>query len=250
MLFARYEAHGEIAYGVVEGNSVRQITTTPFDDYEVIDHVHALSEVRLLSPCTPAKIFYLGSNYADHTIDEVLKEPMVYLKMPNAIVGPGDTVMLPREATNVEQEAELVAVIGRRCKKVSEADALDCVLGYTCGNDISARDWQERDGRSFWRAKSSDTFAPIGPYIATDVDDSNTDIVARVNGREVQRINTSDMIFGVAASISYISQTVTLEPGDVLFTGTGGTNAVLHDGDVVEIEIPGIGTLSNPVAVE
>ena len=250
MLYARYEAHGEVAYGIVEGDAVRQLSTTPFDEHEVTDHVHALSEVKLLSPCTPAKIFYLGSNYVDHTAPEPLEAPMVYLKMPNAIVGPGDTVILPREAANVEQEAELVAVIGRRCKKVTEGDALSYVLGYTCGNDISAREWQERDGRSFWRAKSSDTFGPIGPYIATDVDDSNTDIVSRVNGREAQRINTSDMIFGVAASISYISQTVTLEPGDVLFTGTGDGTAELHDGDVVEIEIPGIGTLSNPVRVE
>ena len=250
MKFARYEAHGEIAYGVVEGDVVRQITSTPFEEYKITDHQHPLSQVKLLAPCTPAKIFFMGGNYLDHLGgSEPPKEPQVYYKMPNAIMGIGDTIVLPKNAGRVDEEAEAVAVIGRRCSKASKADALNYVLGYTCGNDVSAREWQSNDG-SMWRGKSSDTFAPIGPYLVTDLDGSNLEIRCRVNGKEVQHCNTKDLVFDVPAIINFISQSVTLEPGDIIFTGTSGVPATLHDGDVVEIEVQGIGTLHNPVEAE
>jgi 2-keto-4-pentenoate hydratase/2-oxohepta-3-ene-1,7-dioic acid hydratase in catechol pathway len=250
MKFARYEVHGETAYGVVEGGAVRQLTASPFDEHEVTDHAHALSEVRLVAPCTPSKIYFMGGNYSDHLGGaEPPAFPQVYIKTPNSIIGPGETIVVPGRAGSVQEEAELVAVIGKPCRNVSEADALDYVLGYTCGNDVSARDWQRSDP-TFWRAKASDTFSPIGPYIVTGLDPSKLTLRARVNGEQVQECKTSDLIFDTAACISYISQSVTLEPGDIIYTGTGGTQVDLKQGDVVEIEIEEIGVLTNPVVVE
>ena len=250
MKFARYEAHGEVAYGLVEGDAVMQLTASPFEAYEVTDHAHPISDVRLLAPSSPSKIYFMGGNYSDHLGDaDPPAYPQVYIKTPNSIIGPDETIVVPGRAGSVQEEAELVAIIGRSCRNVSEADALDYVLGYTCGNDVSARDWQASDP-TFWRAKASDTFSPIGPYIVTGLDPSNVNIKARVNGNEVQDCNSRDMIHNTAACISYISQSVTLEPGDILYTGTGGTQVDLSHGDVVEIEIEGIGILSNPVIVE
>ncbi len=250
MRFARYEAHGEVAYGTLQGDVLTQITASPFEEWESTDHTHTLDQVKILAPCTPEKVFYLGANYVDHTTPDPPKYPMVYLKMPNAIIGPDDTIVLPKGAERVEEEAELVIVIGKRCKGVSKEEALDYVLGYTCGNDVSARAWQEQDGGSFWRAKSSDTFAPIGPYIDTEIDPSSVQIFARVNRKRAQECDTKDLLFDVPTSISFISQTVTLEPGDVIFTGTGGTTTELRDGDVVEVGVRNIGTLRNPVKAE
>lgn len=250
MKFARYKVGDQVVYGTLKGDVLSQINTSPFEEWEHTGDTNAVGEVKLLAPCTPEKVFYLGGNYTDHTTPEPPQYPMVYLKMPNAIVGPDDPIILPKGAERVEEEAELVVVMGKRCKSVSPESALDYVLGYTCGNDVSGRAWQEQDGGSFWRAKSSDTFAPIGPCIDTDLDPSAVDIFARVNRKRAQQCNTRDLIFDVPTSISFISQTVTLEPGDVIFTGTGGTTVGLNDGDIVEIGIRDIGTLSNPVKTE
>lgn len=250
MKFARYEAHGEVAHGLVEGDIIRQLTASPFGEHDVTDHTHQVSEIRLLAPSLPSKIYFMGGNYLDHLGDsEPPAFPQVYIKTPNSIIGPDETIVVPGRAGSVQEEAELVAVIGRRCRNVSEMDALDYVLGYTCGNDVSARDWQASDP-TFWRAKASDTFSPIGPYIVTGLDPSNLTIKARVNREEVQNCNSRDLIHDTATCISYISQSVTLEPGDILYTGTGGTQVDLSHGDVVEVEIEGIGVLRNPVVVE
>jgi len=250
MKFVRYEARGKIAYGVVEDNEVREITSAPYEAYEFTGKKRSLTEVRLLAPCTPSKMLATALNYKSHLGEhETPGKPELFYKVPSSVIGPGDSIVLPKAAERVEEEAELVVVVGRRCSKVSEADALSYVLGYTCGNDVSARVWQRND-MQWWRAKSSDTFSPFGPYIETDVDISGLDIRARVNGREVQRCNSAELIFGVPALVSFISQVVTLEPGDLIFTGTSGRPAELHDGDVVEVEVEGIGTLRNPVVLE
>lgn len=250
MKYARYEAQGNIAYGVVEGEWLKPITTTPFEPYEIISHQHHLSEIRLLAPCTPSKILATALNYKSHLEDrEAPTQPEPFFKTPNSVIGPGDTIILPRNAWHIEEEAELVVVIGRRCTKVSEGNALNYVLGYTCGNDVSARMWQKAD-LQWWRAKSSDTFCPVGPYIATEVNAPNLEIWARVNGTEVQHCRTTELLFDIPTLISFISQVVTLEPGDLIFTGTSGRPAELHDGDVVEVEVSGIGTLHNPVQAE
>jgi 2-keto-4-pentenoate hydratase/2-oxohepta-3-ene-1,7-dioic acid hydratase in catechol pathway len=146
----------------------------------------------------------------------------------------------------VEEEAELVVVIGKSCKNVSVDQAMDYVFGYTCGNDVSARPWQRGD-KQWWRAKSSDTFTPFGPWIETDLDESKLDIWARINGKEVQYCNSAELLFDIPTIISFVSQVVTLEPGDLIYTGTSGTPAELEDGDVVDVEVAGIGVLSNPV---
>ena len=252
--FARYEAHGEIAYGIVEGDTVKQITASPLEDYEVTDHTHALSEVRLLAPIVPNKIIAIGFNYKSHLSDrEPPQVPEPFIKTTSSLIGPNESIVIPREAirdsVTIQEEAELTLVISKRCKRVSKADALSVILGYTCGNDVSARDWQAGD-LQWWRAKSSDTFTAIGPYIVTDLDPSNLDLSARVNGKGVQEINTSDLLYDVPTIIEFVTSAMTLEPGDVIMTGTPGQPGDLHPGDTVEIEIGGIGVLSNPVRAE
>ncbi|MBI4301258.1 MAG: fumarylacetoacetate hydrolase family protein [Chloroflexi bacterium] len=250
MRFVRYQTQLGVAYGIVEGDLIRQITTTPFEAYEITDHQYPLSQVKLLAPCAPTKILATGLNYKSHLGDlESPKHPEIFYKVPSSVIGSGDVIVLPKDARRVEEEAELVVVIGRRCRKVSKGDALGYVLGYTCGNDVSAREWQ-RDDMQWWRAKSSDTFSPVGPYIATGVNGSNLDIWAKINGTVVQHCNTSELLFDIPTIVSFVSQVVTLEPGDLVFTGTSGRPAELKDGDVVEIEAEGIGTLGNAVKSE
>ena len=248
MKFARYEIAGDVSYGVVEGDSVARITGTPFGKYEATEETHPLSDVKLLAPCDPGKVIAIGLNYASHLGD--MKPPEVpepFLKTPSAVIGPGGPIVIPSGARQVEEEGELTVVIGRRCKGATRENALSYVLGYTCGNDVSAREWQDGD-LQWWRAKSSDTFAPLGPYIATDIDPGNLNLQARVNGEVEQDSNTSDLIHGVPRLVEFVSAVMTLEAGDVIMTGTPGHTGGLNPGDTVEIEIEGIGVLSNTVA--
>jgi 2-keto-4-pentenoate hydratase/2-oxohepta-3-ene-1,7-dioic acid hydratase in catechol pathway len=254
MKFARYEAHGEVAYGVVEGDAVKQLSAAPFEDYRVTDHSHALSDVRLLAPTTPSKIVAIGLNYKSHLGDRVPPTvPEPFIKTPSSLIGPGDPIVIPREAieesVKMQPEGELTLVIGKRCKRATREDALSYVLGYTCGNDFSARNWQRND-LQWWRAKSSDTFSPIGPFIVTDLDPSNLQLTVRVNGETVQDQTTSDLLYDVPRIIEFVSQVMTLEPGDVIMTGTPGSPGDVHDGDTVEVEIEGIGILRNPIKAE
>jgi 2-keto-4-pentenoate hydratase/2-oxohepta-3-ene-1,7-dioic acid hydratase in catechol pathway len=251
----RFQAGDNPAFGLVEDGSVRTLSDSPFSAVNPTGSSYPLSDVKLLAPCLPSKIFALAYNYKSHLGGaEPPKEPQIFLKVPSSVIGPGDAIVLPRGEPlhsstapgRVDEEAELVVVIGRRCRNVGREDALGYVFGYTCGNDVSARAWQKKD-LSWWRAKSSDTFAPIGPAIVTDFDGANALITARINGREVQRCMTEDLFFDIPALIEWISASVTLEPGDLIFTGTAGSPAELHPGDVVEVEIEGIGVLSNPV---
>ncbi len=252
--YARYEAHGETAYGVVEGDTVRQLTGPPYESHEVTDHTHALSEVKLLSPVVPGKVVAIGLNYRSHLGDRTPpKVPEPFFKTTSSVIGPGESVVIPRDAiaegVRVQPEAELSLVIGKRCKGATKANALGFVLGYTCGNDVSARDWQEND-LQWWRAKSSDTFTPLGPFIVTDLDPGNLHLMGRINGKMVQDQITSDLLHDVPTIIEFVSRVVTLEPGDVIMTGTPGRPGDIHEGDVMEIEIEGIGVLSNPVRAE
>jgi 2-keto-4-pentenoate hydratase/2-oxohepta-3-ene-1,7-dioic acid hydratase in catechol pathway len=243
----RFRAGERSCFGLLEGQEVRELEGPPFDGVRPAGVRFALSEVRLLPPVLPSKIFALAHNYRDHLGGrEPPAEPQVFLKVPSSISGPEDAILLPAGAGRVDEEAELVAVIGRRCRDVRPPDAPGCVLGYTCGNDVSAREWQKKD-LNWWRAKSSDTFSPLGPCIVTDLDPASARIVGRINGREVQRCLAADLIFDVSALIAWITRWVTLEPGDLIFTGTSGAPAELHDGDAVEVEIEGIGVLRNPV---
>ncbi len=250
MKIVRYLVKDSPAYGVVEDDHVKELEGPPFHGITLTGRTHSLSEVQILAPSTPTKILAMALNYASHIRGAPQpSKPEPFFKTPSCIIGPGDPIILPRGVGEVQEEAELVVVIGRRCRKVSKAEALAYVLGYTCGNDVSARDWQRGD-KQWWRAKSSDTFGPIGPTIETDLDSSHLDIWARVNGREVQHCNTSELLFDVPSMISFISQVVTLEPGDLIFTGTSGVPVRITDGDTVEVEVEGIGVLSNPVKNE
>jgi 2-keto-4-pentenoate hydratase/2-oxohepta-3-ene-1,7-dioic acid hydratase in catechol pathway len=247
MKIARYSIQDSISYGVIEEDVVKEIAGPPFEKIELTGQDHALSQVKLLAPVMPSKMLALALNYRSHLGDSKPPDrPEPFYKTPTCVVGPDEPIIIPKQAGRVDEEAELAVVMGRRCSGVSEAQALDYVLGYTCGNDVSARVWQRGD-MQWWRAKSSDTFGPIGPVIATDIDGSNLNIWARVNGKEVQHCHTSELLFGIPTLISFISQVVTLEPGDIIFTGTSGVPAEITPGDVVGVEIEGIGTLTNPV---
>ena len=248
MKIARFEANGTVSYGLVEGDSVRVISGSPFEEFTETGDTLTLSSVRLLAPVPrPGKIMAMALNYRSHVGGA--KEPArpePFFKTATSIIGPGDRIVIPPDTQQVHEEGELVAVIGKRARNVPEAEALDYVLGYMCGNDVSARDWQRADVQ-WWRAKSSDTFSPTGPFIVTGLDPTALTISVRLNGDDVQSCNSAEMIFGVAHTIADLSKYVTLEPGDLLFTGTSGTTSQIKAGDTVEVEIAGIGTLRNPV---
>ena len=252
--FARYEANGEIAYGIVEGDTIKQITAAPYEDYEVTDQTHALSEVELLAPSTPTKVVAIGLNYKSHLGDHPgPKVPEPFIKTPSSVIGHEESIVIPRDAIEdsvvVQPEAELSLVIGKRCKRATRENALSYVLGYTCGNDFSARDWQSND-LQWWRAKSSDTFTVLGPVVVTDLDPGNLRLRCRVNGKTVQDQVTSDLLHDVPAIIEFVSRVMTLEAGDVIMTGTPGSPGSVQPGDTVEIELEGVGILKNPVTAE
>ena len=209
-----------------------------------------LDNVRLLAPVTPSKIVCVGRNYLEHAAElgNALPEaPLLFLKPPSAIIGPGESIELPSVSRQVEHEGELTAVIGRRARRLPEAaDPLAYVLGYTCLNDVTARDLQRRDVQ-FTRAKSFDTFCPVGPIIVTDIAPGNLAVTTRLNGQIKQHGRTSAMAFSVPFLIRYISHIMTLYPGDLIATGTPAGVSAMKDGDLVEVEVEGIGILRNDV---
>jgi len=248
----RFDGGSGAMYGIVEGDSVRELSQPPFTEIRPTGRSFPLSSVSVLAPSAPSKIFALAFNQRSHLAGrKPPEEPQIFLKVPSSVIGLGDAILRPRglDQGRVDEEAELVVVMGKRCRGATERNALDFVFGYTCGNDVSARAWQKRD-LNWWRAKSSDTFAPLGPCIVTGLDGSALEVTGRINGGQVQRFSTGELLFGVPAIISWISRSVTLEPGDLIFTGTSGEPAEIHAGDTVEIEIGGIGLLSNPVSLE
>jgi len=250
MKIARYLAHGQISYGAVEGDSVKELSASPFEHHTITDHTHKISEVQLLAPCEPTKVLAVGLNYSSHLHDRPAPEiPMIFFKTPNSVIGPGETIIRPKGTEKLDAEAELVIVVKDRCHKLTKANAFEHILGYTCGNDVSARDWQ-RDDRNWWRAKSSDTFTPLGPYIVTDLDPSALRLIGRINGKVVQEQVTSDLLHDVPTIMEFVTRVMTLNPGDVVMTGTPGRPDNVKEGDVMEVEIAEIGTLSNPVVNE
>jgi len=209
-----------------------------------------LSEVKLFAPVTPSKIVCVGRNYREHAAElgnKMPEEPLLFLKAPSALIASGDNIQLPAASQQVEHEGELGVVIGRMASKLTENDnPLDYVFGYTCVNDVTARDLQRRDVQ-FTRGKSFDTFCPVGPWIETELDPTNAAVTTRLNSEIKQQGNTADMAFPVAFLIRYISEIMTLYPGDLIATGTPAGVSKLAHGDVVEVEVGGIGILRNPV---
>ncbi|KRE61711.1 fumarylacetoacetate hydrolase family protein [Nostocoides sp. Soil756] len=253
MRIARFTTGEDPVYGLVDGagEKIAEVTGDPlYQRIELTGATHRVEDVRLLAPVIPrSKIIGIGKNYADHAAEmggEPPAEPLMFLVPNTAVVGPGDPVVLPPQSSEVHYEGELAVVIGRLCKDVEPEDALGVIFGYTCANDVTARDLQRGDGQ--WaRAKGFDTFSPLGPWIETDLDISDLRLVTRRDGEVVQDGTTADMVHGVAALISHASKAFTLLPGDVILTGTPAGVGPIESGQRVEVEIEGIGTLSNPV---
>lgn len=235
---------------LAESFSLQTEVTAHLDDYFVAQV--PLAEVSLLAPVVPSKIVCVGRNYAAHAKElgnEVPTEPLLFLKPPSSIIADGDKIILPPESERVEHEGELAVVIGRRCTRLGAGDdPLSYIFGYTCLNDVTARDLQKRDVQ-FTRAKSFDTFCPVGQMVVRDIDPSDLKLTVRVNQEVRQDARTSQMIFDVPTLVRYISNVMTLEPGDVIATGTPSGVGQLNAGDVVEVEIETIGTLRNTIAV-
>lgn len=222
-----------------------------FDDAALTPgtEVMPLAEATLLPPVNPSKIICIGRNYAAHAAEhqaDVPEEPMMFLEPPSALIGPGEAIEIPEGIGRVDHEVELAVVIGKRARSISKEDALSVVFGYTCANDVSARDLQKKDGQ-WGRAKGFDTFCPLGPCINTDLDPFDLAVRARVNGEIKQDSRTSFMMFDVPTLISFISNVMTLEPGDIILTGTPAGVSPLQPGDTVQVEVEGIGVLENPV---
>jgi 2-keto-4-pentenoate hydratase/2-oxohepta-3-ene-1,7-dioic acid hydratase in catechol pathway len=249
MQIARFSAGGDPAYGVVEGDAVTQIDGHPIGAFTLTGTRHALADVRLLAPILPTKIVAIGKNYAEHAAEmggEAPTEPLMFLKPSSAVIGPGDPIARPGAVGRVDFEGELAVVIGKVCRDVPRERAYDVVLGYTCGNDVTAREQQAADGQ--WsRAKGYDTFCPLGPWIATELDPSDLEISTTVNGTVKQSARTSQLIHDIPKLIAHITAVMTLLPGDVLLTGTPAGVGPIDVGDEVTVTIEGIGSLSNVV---
>lgn len=255
--FVRFKTADGASYGVVEGENIRQISGSIFGSWEKTSKTLPLSSAQLLVPTRPRHVFAMAGNYKSHLANEIppkFQTPQPFFKSPSSLVRHQGEIAIPRHATEaVHYEAEMVVVIGKRASKVAKEQALEHVLGVTCGNDVSERFWQNDDpGKDiqWWRAKGSDTFGPCGPMIVSGLDYDNLLLTLRLNGEEKQRERTSQMIHDVATQVSFISQHVTLLPGDLIFTGTSGTTGAIRHGDVVEVELEGVGVLRNPVIRE
>lgn len=246
MKIARFWKQEKINLGIVEGTELWVCDA----NLQKTQELWYMDEVELLAPAAPSKIVCVGRNYADHARElgnDVPKEPLLFLKAPSSLIGPAKAIYIPPQSGQVEHEGELAAVIGRTCGYLDEdEDPLSYVLGYTCLNDVTARDLQRSDVQ-FTRAKSFDTFCPAGPFIETRLDPSDLRLTVTVNGEIKQDGRTSQMVFPVADLIRYISNMMTLYPGDIIATGTPSGVSVLSPGDVCEVDIEGIGTLTNPV---
>ena len=239
-------------YGWLLGDNVGEIGGNVFGRYRRKEAETALADVKLVAPSEPSKIICVGRNYVEHARElgnEVPKVPLLFLKPPSSIISDGDRVILPPQSTQVEHEGELVVVIGKRGRNITGENARKHILGYTIGNDVTARDLQKSDGQ-WTRAKGFDTFCSFGPWIDTEFDPADAVLTCRVNGQMRQMASTRDMVFNVPTLIAYISSVMTLEPGDLLFTGTPAGVGELKNGDDVVVEIEGLGVLRNPVRKE
>lgn len=249
MKIVRYQEGSSVKWGVIEESMVREMDGNPFGHFHLSSKAKKVEEVKLLAPCLPSKIVALGLNYRDHAEEVKLplpEKPLLFMKPSTSVIGPGDGIVHPKMSKRVDYEAELAVVIGKEARAVSEEKANDYILGYTCLNDVTARDLQPKEGQ--WTlSKSFDTFAPIGPWIVTDIDPHELEIATYLNGERRQHSNTKNLIFGPRQLVSFISQVMTLLPGDVIATGTPSGIGRMVVGDKVDVVIEGIGTLTNTV---
>jgi 2-keto-4-pentenoate hydratase/2-oxohepta-3-ene-1,7-dioic acid hydratase in catechol pathway len=240
--YVRFKHGATTAYGIEENGAIQELDGTLFN-HKPAGRTHAIPDVKLLYPCEPVNVFCVGHNYRSHIGNRpVPKNPEIFFKPLGCLQNPGDPVLMPPGAIDLHYEGELVLVIGKHVRKASKEEAKAAIFGVTCGNDISERDWQHgpNHDRQWWRAKGCETFGPFGPMIVTGLDYDNLRLRTRLNGEIVQDQTTSDLLFD--------SHYLPLQPGDVIFTGTPGVTRPMKPGDIVEIEIEGIGTLRNPIA--
>ncbi len=249
MKIVRFAADNKVRYGILKGKSIQAVEGKPYRHIALTDHYYQLGEVRLLAPCAPSKIVALGLNYRNHAAEvkaPLPDAPLIFLKPSTAVIGPEDNIIYPSSSARVDYEGELGVVIKKPVWRVSVENALDYVLGYTCFNDVTARDLQRHDSQ-WTRAKGFDTFAAIGPCIETELDPGNVELETYLNGERKQYTNTSDLIYSVPELVNFISSVMTLLPGDVIATGTPSGIGPMYPGDTVEIKIGSIGTLRNHV---
>jgi 2-keto-4-pentenoate hydratase/2-oxohepta-3-ene-1,7-dioic acid hydratase in catechol pathway len=259
MKWCRFQIGAQVSHGVVEDDTVIEVAGSPFGEHSVTRTTHRLDRVKLLAPVIPPVLYAAGPNYRGHLegmakrrgeLPRYPARPEPKLRSPRAIIGPGDSIVVPKESTGaVQPEGQLAVVIGRKVRNVSRESALECVLGYSIGNDVSQREWQRTD-RTLFRAKNCDTFKPFGPWIVTGLDPGQLRIVVRHNGTVWEDFSSADQIWDTATWIHEMSKTATLHPGDVLWMGTQGADGDMVPGDVIEVEISGIGTLRNPIVAE
>ncbi len=252
MKIVRYQDGPRTQWGVIEGESVRTMEGDPFGHFRLTSVAKKMEEARLLSPCLPSKIVALGINYRDHAAemkDDLPDEPLIFLKPSTTVIGPGDPIVYPKTSKRLDYEGELAIVIGKTTKAISEEKAAEYILGYTCLNDVTARDLQSKD-KQWTRGKSFDTFAPIGPWIVTEIDPRNLELSTYLNGERRQHSSTRNLVFGPHRLVSFISRVMTLLPGDVIATGTPSGVGPMKVGDRVDVVIEGIGTLSNVIIAE
>jgi 2-keto-4-pentenoate hydratase/2-oxohepta-3-ene-1,7-dioic acid hydratase in catechol pathway len=252
--FVRFSVSGEpdVYYGCLEGDKVQEMDGPPWFDSRMTGKAYTASEVTLQAPVEPSKIVCIGLNYHAHveasqSASEAPEYPLIFLKPSSSVIGPGELIVHPSQSQRVDYEAELGVVIGKRAKNVSEDVAEDCIFGFTCVNDVTARDLQKKDGQ--WsRAKGFDTFCPVGPWIVTDLNYRDVLVEGILNGEIMQSGRTSLMIFNTPFLISYLSSVMTLNPGDLIPTGTPAGIAPMKSGDEIEVKIEGIGSLKNKMA--
>ncbi|MDH5346178.1 MAG: fumarylacetoacetate hydrolase family protein [Gammaproteobacteria bacterium] len=251
--YVRYDDDGRISYGIEDGATIHQLDGAPWAGGRRTGRTVDASAVTLLAPAEPSKVIAVGYNYLSHREEMTHEEPRpipehppLFLKLPTSITGPDTAVVYPDDATNLHFEGELVIVVGKTASKVAAADAAEYIFGITAGNDISERDWQAND-LQWLRAKASDTFGPLGPAVVTGLNYLDTRVQTRLNGKTMQDQSTVDHIHDIHAILSFVSRYVTLHPGDLIYTGTPGATAAMKPGDVVEIEVEGVGVLRNTI---
>ncbi|MFV2178384.1 fumarylacetoacetate hydrolase family protein [Actinomadura sp. LOL_016] len=250
MRIARFSTDEGMSFGVVEENTVAAVAAHPFGELTFTGHRFPLADVRLLAPILPSKVIAIGKNYADHAREmggEAPAEPLIFAKPSTSVIGPGEAVAYPEKLSErVDYEGELALVIGRMCREVPASRAAEVILGYTCANDVTARDLQAKDGQ-WTRAKGFDTFCPLGPWIETEVDPADLAISTTVNGEVRQSARTSQLMHDIPKLVEYVSQVMTLLPGDVILTGTPAGVGPLEVGDEVAVTVENVGTLTNRV---
>jgi len=250
MKIVRYQINTKVSYGILEGEIIKPIEGEIYGDFSIRDEILYLKNVKLVSPCVPKKIIGIGLNYYEVAKKKEIdppQEPIVFLKASSSLIGPNDMIIQPEMSQEIAYEVELAVVIGKKCKNIKEGIALNYVLGYTISNDVTAKDIMART-KPWALAKSFDTFTPLGPVIETELNPTSVNLRLYINNVLKQDGNTNDMVFDVKKLISYLSKVMTLEPGDVILTGTPYGAGLLEKGCVIKMEIEGIGSMTNYVS--